>query len=121
MRSTVQLLTSLLLARCAAVDGQDAAGGSGQDHVAGVVGQCHSDLDFSLNGRCDNGRCRCEPAWSGAPDCSSIRFVPGTRASGYRHHEPYLAPNSSSWGGGGWYDNTSGLYLMWVSEMAGNW
>lgn len=52
--------------------------------------------------------------------CSAMRFVAGRRASGYRHHEPYISPNSTSWGGGGWYDNTSGLYLMWVSEMANN-
>ena len=118
----MQLLTPLFLAQFAAVDGQDAAGTlPGQAGHAAGAGQCHSDLDCSLNGRCDNGRCRCEPAWSGAPDCSSIRFVPGIRASGYRHHEPYLSPNRTSWGGGGWYDNVSGLYLMWVSEMAGNW
>ncbi len=85
-----------------------------------VPGACNSELDCALNGACENGRCRCEPAWSGAADCSAIRFVPGRRASGYRHHEPYMSPNSTSWGGGGWYDNTSGLYLIWVSEMVNN-
>jgi hypothetical protein len=51
--------------------------------------------------------------------CTALRFAPARRASGYRHHEPWLAPNSSSWGGGGFYDAGSGLWLLWVSEMAG--
>jgi hypothetical protein len=84
-------------------------------------GACRTAAECALNGRCESGRCVCAPAWSGSADCAQLRFVPGERASGYRHHEPYLTPNSSSWGGGGWYDNSSGLYLLWVSEMAGNW
>jgi len=81
--------------------------------------QCTAARDCSLNGRCVPAglarklHCVCEPAWSGASDCSVLSFTPGKRASGYRPHA------ATSWGGGGYYDNSSGLWLLWASEMVG--
>ena len=103
------LAALLVLAGCGLTSSSvDAAGGA-----------CRTAADCALNGRCEQGRCMCEPAWCGSAACSQLRFTPTPRATGYRHHAPYLTPNSSSWGGGGFYDNHSGLFLLWVSEMAG--
>eukprot|EP01052_Picozoa_sp_SAG31_P028323 SAG31_NODE_2724_length_5187_cov_2.096895_5_plen_472_part_00 len=87
--------------------------GSGQPR-----GQCTDAHDCALNGRCVRGKCVCEPAWSASADCTLLAFVPGRRAAGYRQLSPLVSTNATSWGGGGFYDAASGLWLLWVSEMA---
>ena len=80
---------------------------------------CKSDLDCSLNGKCEtNHLCSCSAAWKG-DRCSTLNFLPTTRDSGYRvMNNNTLGGNLSSWGGGGWYDEQDQKWYMWVSEMA---
>jgi hypothetical protein len=66
---------------------------------------CKTDSDCSLNGLCVSGLCDCDAAWQGK-HCSEFALVPGERASGYRNIDDKTWGNTSSWGGGGFYDTT---------------
>ena len=73
----------------------------------------------SLNGfTSTDGKCVCQPAWEGA-NCSRLHFMPSKKESGYRQIFPAgRGQNRSSWGGGGWFDETTHRWFMWVSELA---
>ena len=45
------------------------------------VGPCSSDLDCSLNGVCEAGKCRCVAPWSG-PRCGLLEFATASPAAG---------------------------------------
>ena len=84
--------------------------------LATAIGSpCGTDLDCSLNGLCDNmtKACRCDPAWKGEA-CTTLNFVPGRRASGYRVIGDKVWGNISSWGGGSWYDATDKKWYMFA-------
>lgn len=79
---------------------------------------CASDEDCSLNGLCVSGVCACDPAWTG-DRCSVLSFMPAEPNTGYwLGGDPQM--NHSSWGGGGWYDETDKVWYLWVSEMSNN-
>lgn len=69
-------------------------------------GKCTTDLDCSLNGICSNATktCECDSAWKGTK-CATLNIIPGPRASGYRYIGDKVWGNTSSWGGGSWYDD----------------
>ena len=76
--------------------------------------KCLSDLDCQLNGVCDSasGSCACDKAWSGE-QCGTIVLGPGRFAYGGPDY------NVTSWGGGPpVFDNTTGLWNLFVTEIA---
>ena len=80
-------------------------------------GSCSVDADCSLNGVCDSsGVCQCDAAWQG-PACASFRLLPAERRSGYRLIDDTKWGNTSSWGGGGYFDRTDKRWYMWVTEL----
>ena len=77
--------------------------------------------DCQLNGECVRSKsntyaCTCDVGWAGS-DCGLLDLNPTpTIAYGYG-----TTPNTSSWGGGPpAYDNVTGLYHLFVSELAGD-
>eukprot|EP00664_Eupelagonemidae_sp_cell27_P007070 gene7070-7400_t len=58
------------------------------------AGACSNGFDCSLAGDCVDGRCRCDPAFTG-PTCAALNLLPARRDAGYNP-----GPNgSASWGG----------------------
>jgi len=100
--------------------------------------RCESDLDCQLNGACQVANdaasfphddavhvagetprkktCVCDKGWKG-PDCGLLNIATTpTIAYGYG-----TTPKTSSWGGGPpAYDNATGMYHLFMSEIAGN-
>ena len=76
---------------------------------------CHSSLDCRLNGDCIDGNCVCDPAWSGAPDCSKLSFLKLDKASPFG----YFNKTESSWGGNIIKDD-EGKYHLFHSQFLNN-
>ena len=65
---------------------------------------CDDDSDCTYNGKCDNGKCRCEDAFRGER-CDMFNFVPRTYVNeGLRTLEDN-GTYTSSWGGSVLYVN----------------
>ena len=69
---------------------------------------CSSAFDCKLNGDCVHpnpsghgprgpGRCACDPAWSGSPDCAVLAFEPMHKEHGKA--TGYYNATEASWGG----------------------
>jgi hypothetical protein len=80
-------------------------------------GKCSVDLDCSLNGVCTTGSCACDAAWKG-DHCETLALLPGARRSGYREINDPTWGNTSSWGGGGYYDVNESTWFMWATELS---
>ena len=82
-------------------------------------GACAKDTDCSLNGVCTGSptACSCDAAWTG-PKCASFAFLPAERASGFRNINDPVMGNTSSWGGGGFYDAADKKWYMYATELA---
>lgn len=76
-------------------------------------GSCTTALDCSLSGACTAGVCACYPPWTGALDCSALKFAPSPLVRGF----PPPGRNETSWGGSIAQDPVGGLYHMYVAEM----
>ena len=76
-------------------------------------GSCATDLDCSLSGTCSGGVCACFAPWTGALDCSALKFLPSPVQRGY----PTPGHNETTWGGSIALDPVGGLYHMYVAEM----
>ena len=78
---------------------------------------CTGDMNCSLNGRCQNGACACDPGWRGV-DCGVLNLgpVPDRPKVGSGQIYPLPMANTSSWGGGVVFRD--GKYHLYVSEMA---
>eukprot|EP01065_Artemidia_motanka_P007714 TRINITY_DN13857_c0_g1_i1.p1 TRINITY_DN13857_c0_g1~~TRINITY_DN13857_c0_g1_i1.p1 ORF type:complete len:423 (+),score=70.87 TRINITY_DN13857_c0_g1_i1:33-1301(+) len=75
-------------------------------------------LACSLNGRCVDGVCECEPAWTGQR-CEVLVRLPAYPEGGYQSpHDPGARANVSSWGGSVIRDE-NGTYHMYAAEMDG--
>ena len=90
------------------------AAGSPASFASGHL-SCSTDLDCSLNGICDQGRCACDVPWSGSA-CELLMREP-TRVAGGGVYG--YAPNITSWGGNAIQDVATGKWHLYVSEMAG--
>lgn len=80
--------------------------------VAGVSGQCATDLDCELNGECIAGQCQCDTEWQG-PTCGRLHLGTGKIV--------YGGPDTdyTSWGGGPpTYDHATGRWAFFVTEIA---
>jgi len=86
-------------------------------HHMSVAAGCTKDTDCSLNGVCAAGICTCDSGWIG-DKCQTLDLIPGPRTSGYRNINDPLLGNTSSWGGGSWYDAKDGKWYMWATELA---
>ena len=78
---------------------------------------CTSDLDCSLAGSCESGRCRCQ-AWTKGEDCAALNLAPIGSAADIRSIvEP--AENRTRWGGSVVHDTDGdGMYHLFAAEMA---
>jgi hypothetical protein len=78
------------------------------------AGNCTTMSDCSLNGDCLQGKCRCDPAWRGGPNCDVLDVLPvdETRAGGYHNH------TEASWGGNVVFAN--GKYHLIVAQIVGH-
>lgn len=81
------------------------------------ISACTSDEGCSLNGVCTSGACVCDPAWTGS-ECQTLNILPGVKQSGYRMIDDPKWGNTSSWGGGGWWDEHDQKYYVWATELA---
>lgn len=71
------------------------------------LGECTSDLDCSLNGACEAGKCRCALPWSGSR-CGELQFAAKSPATGRDlYNAADLAHNT-------WYDFNFNLLLTVV-------
>ena len=77
------------------IDEQLSGGGGGGD---GGAGGCASDVDCQLNGVCEANRCKCDPAWSAAADCSALSLAPVESVTP-AYPPPALFNTTTSWGG----------------------
>ena len=79
------------------------------------AGACQDAMDCSLNGGCVGGRCVCDAAWSGHPNCDVLAFDEGRQARdlGYRNASGY-----SSWGGNAILAGEDGLHHLFVAQFA---
>lgn len=99
--------TLLLLAACGAC-------GPARSSAAG----CVTDGDCQLNGECSTSThtCVCDKGWTG-PTCGELH-LDQTAVVAYGYSE---GSNTSSWGGGPpAFDPATGLYHLFVSEIAGH-
>ena len=81
---------------------------------------CESDLDCSLNGKCNitNGKCICRAAWNGFR-CDWLNILPGNRSWGLNSLDINLNSHNNTWGGSVLrdpYNNNN--YHMFEAEMA---
>ena len=90
------------------------AAGATTGRLAWPPAPCGSDRDCSLNGACVARRCVCDAAWRG-DRCSTLALLPTRADAGLRAVDGGV--NTSSWGGSVLWDEASGLYYMWASEM----
>ena len=79
---------------------------------------CADDFDCSLNGICStsSGACACDSGWSGK-SCETLDVQPTEWEWGYNK---LGSEQTSSWGGGGWWDSDEGRYFVWVTELSHN-
>jgi hypothetical protein len=75
-----------------------------------VGGAAMPEPPCNLNGVLHAGHCVCDAAWSGH-SCEILAVLPVPRDAGYRQ------PHTSSWGGNAVYNNTTGLYHGFFSEL----
>ena len=80
---------------------------------------CTNDESCSLNGVCTSGACLCDQGWTGAA-CQTLDIVSGEKDYGYRLINDPKWGNTSSWGGGGWYDQTDQKFYIWATELQGH-
>ncbi len=85
---------------------------------------CNSDWDCSLNGVCQGGVCKCDPAWDDGLNCSKLQSLavtvptaPSCNQPGCAYHGDPSANTSTTWGGSV-LKGHDGKYHMYVSEMA---
>ena len=78
---------------------------------------CKTDLDCSLAGSCENGKCKCQ-AWTKGEDCAALNFAPIASAADVRSIvEP--TQNWTRWGGSVVHDTDGdGMYHIFAAEMA---
>eukprot|EP00040_Diaphanoeca_grandis_P020918 m.111227 g.111227 ORF g.111227 m.111227 type:complete len:514 (+) comp28107_c1_seq1:39-1580(+) len=87
-------MASLSMASTACVVFWVAIGSSHSVIATHAIGECTSSFDgCHLNGDCVNGKCQCDPWWSGAADCSVVAFEPQEKNVGYYN------TSAASWGG----------------------
>eukprot|EP01084_Bolivina_argentea_P054655 100229_1 len=79
---------------------------------------CSSDMDCSLNGKCNtnNGNCECRKGWKGI-DCHILNLLLANKTSGYHYLNNTDNKNVSSWGGMAVYCEIDNLWHMLASEM----
>lgn len=78
---------------------------------------CKTGEDCSLNGNCAaGGFCQCHSGWKG-PKCSFLDRRPAASKSSAAIYG--MHPNVTSWGGNVLLDNSTGLYHLYVTEIAG--
>jgi hypothetical protein len=70
---------------------------------------CLTDMDCTLGGGCEAGRCVCDAAFTGA-NCTYFDMLPTPGAA-------YNLSGSSSWGGRANFDPSDSLWHLHVSEM----
>lgn len=73
---------------------------------------CLVDDDCALNGVCVGGSCVCSPGWTGL-SCGQLDLLPAPVPS----RNGYNVPNTSSWGAGVLFDESTQLYHMWAAEF----
>jgi hypothetical protein len=79
--------------------------------VAAAPAACTDDLSCSLNGRCSNGSCECDAAWSGSPQCDVLAVLPSRPGrSGYHNI------SGASWGGNV-IGPVKGKFHLFVAQM----
>ena len=87
--------------------------------AAGFAFACDTDAACSLNGVCEASVCVCDDAWLSAPGaafgCSVLNVQRPARGTGL--HSLDDGHNSSSWGGSVLFDNRTGIYHMFASQM----
>ena len=83
-----------------------------------IIYPCKSDMDCSLNGKCDkqNGQCQCRKGWNGYK-CGNLTLLPATKGTGYNYTDDN--EHTSSWGGSIQYNKEKNVYDMFVAEMQG--
>ena len=65
-----------------------------------IIYKCTSDMDCSLNGKCDtiSGNCTCRAAWSGY-HCQQLNLLPAIKGTGYHiNDDEGSGKPTSSWG-----------------------
>eukprot|EP00756_Hemistasia_phaeocysticola_P066394 Hpha_TRINITY_DN9205_c0_g2::TRINITY_DN9205_c0_g2_i1::g.28860::m.28860 len=85
-------------------------------YAVSIAAHCDGELGCSLNGKCVDGRCVCEPAWEGEK-CETFARLPADPATGYQSpHDPGAEANVSSWGGSV-LKGEDGKFHMYAAEM----
>eukprot|EP00940_MAST-03C_sp_MAST-3C-sp2_P000135 g135.t1 len=75
---------------------------------------CRDESDCFHNGDCtDNGKCVCDAAWEGE-QCDVLRFDPSSTARRAGYHNA----SEASWGGNAIFDESTGMYHLFVAQMA---
>ena len=79
-------------------------------------GGCSDDMGCSLNGKCQDSGCICDPAWTG-PACARLAVLPTERSQpAAAYGGDSQRPNISSWGGNV-LRGDDGVHHLWVSEF----
>lgn len=87
-----------------------------KERVYNAPGTCESELDCVLNGDCINGRCVCDPGFTG-PNCYQLDVMPSNDPDieGFRH------PDYPAWGGRSIYDKGKwhwvGTYIVNACDL----
>eukprot|EP01084_Bolivina_argentea_P270673 460311_1 len=89
-----------------------------------IIYPCTSNLDCSLNGKCDkiSGNCTCDTAWDGY-HCQQLNLLPATKGNGYHIiNDNNSGKPTSSWGGAILIDNSNTAqndtkYHMYLAEF----
>ena len=83
-----------------------------------IIYKCQSDLDCSLNGKCNTatGNCTCNAGWTGYK-CGNLNLSPATKGTGYNYTDN--GAHTTSWGGSIQYNKEKNVYDMFVAEMQG--
>ena len=81
--------------------------------LCGQTKLCATAADCSFNGGCQNGRCRCDPAWHGQ-QCSTLNLLPARRGAGLNTTDD--GGPISSWGGTV-TKGDDGLFHMFVAQF----
>ncbi len=89
-----------------------------------IIYECESDLDCSLNGKCDinTGNCTCQTGWYGY-HCNQLNLLPAIKGTGYHiTNDNDSGMPTSSWGGAVLMDtsnnaNNNTKYHMFLAEF----
>jgi hypothetical protein len=87
---------------------------------ARLVWPCATARDCSYNGQCrtSDGTCQCQAAWKGSR-CGELNLLPAAHPHpGYKRSDS--GGNVSSWGAPVLWDEHSGRWHGWASEMVDN-